>query len=944
MDSRTMAALRGGLSASEFSFLPPLHPHIISSDSTKIYRSSIDLYLENRMPEIGQTISHFRLVEKIGKGGMGEVYLADDTTLDRKVALKFLPEAFTSDPERMARFEREAKLLASLNHPNIAGIYGLEQAEGVRFLVLEYVKGETLQARLSKGALPLEDALALCRQIAEGLEAAHEKGVIHRDLKPANVMIASEEKVKILDFGLAKALSDETQSIDSSQSPTLTEAMTQPGVILGTAAYMSPEQAKGKSVDKRADIWAFGCLLYECLAGKKAFEGETATEILAGVIRGEPDWEMLPETTPQNIRFVLRRCLSKERNQRFRDAADVQIAIEEGLAFHPKPQKATSESKSWRTTLLLGVAAIALIILGGIAAWVMKPPPSVNNVPTCLEITLPSGDQLVADVAPPIAISPDGRHLAYVAFHNGVSQLFLRSLDGFETKQLPGTEGAEHPFFSPDGKWIGFFNSNNLMKVSLAGEAATTICDISGSGGAAWGKDNTIVFARSGDSCLYRVSADGGEVKAITDLDRAQGESSHRWPQFLPGGKALLFTALGGNGWDEFKIAALRLDTGERHITVRKGGHTGRFVPTEQSTGHLIYYRANKLLAIPFDPIHLKVIGNSPETIVEGIAESASPIGAEYSISASGSLAYVPASLRHLVRQLVWIDRKGTIEPIPDAGERSYYNKIWLGLSISPDGTRAAVQVDGGTTEIWVYDIERHTMSQITNEGSSSQFPIWTQDGKRITYTGFRNGLRNIYWKNADGMGEEEQLTTGENQQIPQSWSPEGELCFADWNPTTKQDLWILRLIGDRKQERFLNTQFQETEAQFSPDGHWLAYASNKTGRIEVYVQRYPETGKTWKISREGGEVPRWSHDGSELFYRNGDKMMVVTIQTEPTFWKSEPKTLFERLLEGQFGPGVVAPDGRFLMIQPVEPEPSATKINLILNWFEELKERVPVP
>jgi serine/threonine protein kinase len=413
------------------------------------------------MPENGQTLSHFRVVKKIGQGGMGEVYFADDTTLARKVALKFLPEAFTSDPERMARFEREAKLLASLNHPNIAGIHGLEQAGGNRFLVLEYVEGETLQARLGSGALPLEDALSLCCQIAEGLEAA-QKGVIHRDLKPANVMITADEKVKILDFGLAKALSDETQSIDSSQSPTLTEAMTQPGVILGTAAYMSPEQAKGKSVDKRADIWAFGCILYECLTRKRVFEGETATETLASILRAEPDRGSLPADTSSNIRFILRRCLEKDLNRRFRDAADVRIEIEEGAAAPERMRQSIPETKSWRGILIPGSAVLVFFVLGGLLAWILKPtpPPAVPPVAR-VEMNLPPGDRLDT-VYPLIAISPDGRHLAYAAVHNGMQQLFVRSLDSYETRPLSGTEGANSPFFLPDSEWIGFFAQGKL--------------------------------------------------------------------------------------------------------------------------------------------------------------------------------------------------------------------------------------------------------------------------------------------------------------------------------------------------------------------------------------------------------------------------------------------------------------------------------------------------
>ena len=895
------------------------------------------------MPEIGQTLSHFRIIEKIGAGGMGTVFLAEDLTLDRKVALKFLPEAFTSDPERMARFEREAKLLASLNHPNIAGIHGLEQAGGSRFLVLEYVEGETLQARLSKGALPLEEALELCRQIAEGLEAAHEKGVIHRDLKPANVMITSEEEVKILDFGLAKALSDETQGIDSSQSPTLTEAMTRPGVILGTAAYMSPEQAKGKSVDKRADIWAFGCILYECLTGRKAFEGETVTETLAAVIRGEPNWEALPETAPLSVRMLLRRSLKKERNRRFRDAADVGIEIEESLVSPQKMQDILA-GKNRRGNLLWGSAVLVLFILGGLIAWILKPlQPPVAQPIVRVEMSLPSGDRFET-AFPLISISPDGRHLAYTAIRADVLQIFVRPIDSYEAIPLSGTEGAVFPFFSPDSKWIGFFARGKLKKIPIHGGAVIDLCDAGHFGGASWGIHDNIVFTDSLTSGLLSVSSDGGDRQVLTTPDREQGENSHRLPQFLPDGQTLLYTVqIGGGGWDEYEIWALRLDTGERH-KVLTGGHTGCYVPTKHSTGHLVYCRQGSLRALPFDPIHLKVIGDSSDskTVVESILGTGGISAGLFSSSAAGLFAYIPANRRQLDRSLVWVDREGYVETVSRAPVRPYYwvNK-GVGLSIAPDGRRVAVQIESNTTEIQIFDLERGVMDKFSSEDGGSSFPIWTPDGERIAYTGYRKGLRNIYWKNADGTGEEEGLTTGENHKYPSSFSRDGTcLIFGEVAPETGDDLYTLRLDGDRRQEPFLNNKWGEFMGRLSNDGNWLAYASNEKDQPDVYVTPFPGPGASRQISNEGGNMPLWSHDDSELFYRNGDRMMAVSIKTEPTFWSGEPEVLFE----GQFGPGDLAEDGRFLMVRPVEPESPATKINLILNFFEELKQKAPLP
>jgi serine/threonine-protein kinase len=481
---------------------------------------------------IGKTLGHYRVGEQLGRGGMGEVYVADDLNLNRKVALKFLPDAFAADPERMARFEREAKLLASLNHPNIAAIYGLEQADGKRFLVLELVEGETLAQRLSKGPLPLEEALGICRQIAEGLEAAHEKGVIHRDLKPANVMIAAGDKVKILDFGLVKALADETQSVDASQSPTLTEAMTRPGVILGTAAYMSPEQAKGKTVDKRADIWAFGCILYECLTGKRVFEGETVTETLAAILKGEPDWQALPAATPPNIRFVLGRCLEKDVNRRFRDAADARMLFEQA----PDIGEAKSTAKRPWLGIAWSVAAVLAVALC-VSLWSPWRVARTSEQPLVrLDVDLGSDVSLFSRFGADTIISPDGKRLVFVS----KSRLFTRRLDQPKAAELAGTEGALAPFFSPDSQWVAFYTPGKLKKISVEGGAAITLCNAGSPQGGSWSEDGNIIAAGV-SRFLSRIPAAGGAPTPVTEL--AQGEAGHCWPQILPGGQSVLFTA-----------------------------------------------------------------------------------------------------------------------------------------------------------------------------------------------------------------------------------------------------------------------------------------------------------------------------------------------------------------------------------------------------------------
>jgi serine/threonine protein kinase/Tol biopolymer transport system component len=886
----------------------------------------------------GKTLGHYKVGEQLGRGGMGEVYMAEDLNLNRKVALKFLPEAFAADPERMARFEREAKLLASLNHPNIAAIYGLEQAEGKRFLVLELVEGETLAQRISKGPLPVDEALGICRQIAEGLEAAHEKGVIHRDLKPANVMITEGDKIKILDFGLAKALSDETQSVDSSQSPTLTEAMTRPGIILGTAAYMSPEQAKGKAVDKRADIWAFGCILYECLTGKRVFEGETVTETLAAILRGEPDWPALPANTPPGIRFVLSRCLEKDLSRRFHDAADVRIEIDAAKASLLAPPAGPAIGHiTWRRALLFAAGTLVLgAAITALAFWSLRTPS--RQKPAHLSITLPTGDS-IAGVNFPLAFSPDGNRLVYVASRSGgVPQLYVRALDNPEAKLVPGTDRASAPFFSPDGQWVAFFAQGKLKKVSIAGGAAVTICTSGDNAGASWGAADTIIFAPTASSGLFRVPAAGGNPEALTTLDASKGEISHRYPQVLPGGKALTFTMLTGVGWDDQHVVLQMLETGERRTLVR-GGHTGRILPT----GHLVYCRAGTLFALLFDLARQKVMSSAPVTIAEGIRQS-NYIAGEYSFSNNGSLAYIPAGPRPFDWRLAWMDRNGKSDFL--AAPPKYYDEI---PALSPDGRQVASGIEADTTDLWIYDLERGNFAKLTSEGSS-QFPVWTPDGKRIAYMATRGGFRNIFWRAADGTGTEERLTVGKNLQIPSSWSPDGKtLAFFENSPATGFDIWLLEMEGTHpnaaasrdnpKLRPFLRTPFRERNPMFSPDGHWLAYASDKTGRFEVYVQPFPGPGREWPVSTDGGVYPIWAPSGRELFYATAKEMMAVDIETAPTFRMGKPRLLFET----EENVVCMAPDGRrFLAVIPVERAQDPTQIRVILNWLEELKQRVP--
>ena len=891
---------------------------------------------------IGKTLSHYKVLEKIGQGGMGEVYRAEDTNLSRDVAIKVLPEQFTQDPQRLARFEREAKLLASLNHPNIAAIYGFEKADGVHFLALELVPGETLAERVAKGPVPVEEALEICRQIAEGVEAAHEKGVIHRDLKPANVKVTPEGKVKILDFGLAKAFEAEPPVTDISQSPTLTEEMTRAGVILGTAAYMSPEQAKGEAVDKRADIFAFGCVLYELLTAKRTFDGKTITETLAKILEGEPNWKALPATTPLRIKELLQDCLQKEVHNRVHDVSQLRIqikkALEEPATELPTDVASAAQPGGQRWAMTAGLVVLTAIV-AGLAVWFLIQPSAPDQRPaTKIAITPSLATPLANTATNDLAISADGRHVLYKANSETGFQLYLHSLDEFVDRPIPGTEaiGARgSPFFSPDGTYVGFFAGEELRKVSLSGGSPITLCDAPAVGlYGSWGSDDTIVFSASDGPIiqLYRVSASGGESEVLASPDPDKGETFYVAPHFLPGGKAVIFAIKRRS--DHSQIAVLSLETGEQKILIEAGRQ-----PKYLESGHLIYAQeaTGNVMAVSFDLATLEVTSD-PVSVLQGVRQS-SEAAVDFALSAEGTLAYAPLDTD--VQRLVWVDRKGTESVITQ-------EDVSFGTPrISPNGRQIGVAIStiGETQNIWIYDLESESLRRLTFWGGG--MVNWSPDGKWIIFQGRDSeGLRAISRQLADGSGPMEHLTVPTpHAQMPQSLTPDGGVvAFNEFG-----DLWMLQIEDDREPQPFLISPNAEFHPKFSPDGKWIAYVSDELGPRHVYVSPYPKADVKYLVSEgEVGAQPVWSPDGTELFYRSGDQMMTVSVETEPTFRAGRPEVLFEgKYVNSRINPwnpyyDISADGQRFLMIKDVEGRTG--QINVIVNWSEELKRLVPSP
>jgi serine/threonine-protein kinase len=874
---------------------------------------------------------HYTLIEQIGAGGMGVVFKATDTKLRREVAIKVLPDDFAKDQERLARFEREAHVLASLNHPGIASIHGLEEEDGVRFLVLELVPGETLADRLKRGPLPVDEALTTAKQIAEALEQAHEQNIVHRDLKPANIKLTPEGKVKVLDFGLAKAYESDTSSPDLEHSPTvLASPPTMQGMILGTAAYMSPEQARGRPVDKRADIFAFGSVVYEMLTGQRAFDGETVSDAIVAILDYEPNREMLPQAVSYRVRDLLGRCLQKNPRHRLRDIGDARIEIEETLSgeLGPEPMVAPAAALSRRVVWMTVAVAVGLAAGLGISRFGRGTPEPRRDVQR-IQFEFP---HLVESTRIEwLKISPNGRYVVYEP--RDESGLFLRDLSALDVRMLPGTEAGDGPFFSPDSRWVGFLGEGKLKKIAVSGGLPVELCDVGNSPGAAWGPDDNILFSPTWASGLYAVSAEGGEPRPVSTLDTAQGEAGHWWPRFLPGGRHVLFTVYTDKGsLAQAKIGLLDLDTGS-HRSLGQGA-----APRYVSNGHLVYHRAGVYEVSAFDLARLEIVG-SPRVVLHQVP-ALDPAGWRenlFSFSETGALVYIDRGVggTWLESSLYWLDRRGQLERLP------FPPMVYTALSLAPNGERILVSaISHGEFVIQLLDLERGTFEELDFESNSLR-PRWHPDGKRFAFTSSRNGPWGGYLRDQSTGQPESALIVSALDESPGDFTPDGkELVFARWNQETGVDLWLLDL--ESQDEKPVVTLRSDDEfPRVSPDGNWLAYETDRSGVEEVYVEPLRGPGRAVRVSSQGGTKAVWSPPGGEIFYAVDGRAMVAGYQTSSGAFDPEPPVPFIHE-EGEAPTKSIlflepSSDGRRLLVVLPEQEPRA-RITVVTNGFDELR------
>jgi len=916
----------------------------------------------------GTRIGVFEVVDKIGEGGMGEVYRARDLKLDRDVALKVLPPLFTGDPDRVARFEREARMLASLNHPNIAQIYDFQTgiaSAGYAAIAMELVEGPTLEGLLraheaDTGApgLPFDRALAILRQIAAALDAAHDRGIIHRDLKPANIKVRDDGTVKVLDFGLAKAFAADAESsqADLAQSPTLTARATQLGMIIGTAAYMSPEQAKGRAVDRRADIWAFGAVLFEMLAGRRAFDGDDVSDVLAAVLKTEPDWSLLPSDLPPPVRRLLRRCLEKDPKKRLRDVAEGMLQLDEGLAAgsmtsHAGGEVGTSTVAAavpvWRKAVPIAATAVATAaIVIAVGTWAEEPAPALRPA-RFLHAPPATAPLLLAGNSRDVAISPDGRHLVYVSGTPGGPRpaLQIRALDQLDAVPLRGAQAAVSPFFSPDGEWVGFvdhLDDRQLKKVSVRGGPALSVSHSPGSiHGATWTSDGQIIFGSHGP--LYIVPEGGGPPAALTSADGKSGDE-HVWPSSVAGTDIVLFAVIAGgtrgvavlNG----ELAAFNRRTAAV-TSLKVPGHSPRYV----STGHIVYVGNDGVLqAVPFDLSRLEVTGN-PVPLIEGIGVKYGG-AVNFDMSAGGHIVYAPSGTSGAERSIVWVDRAGRETPVA-APRRAYYY-----ARVSPDGAWLSLDVRDQEEDIWIWDVRREALARLTDTPGADQYGLWTRDQRLIFSSEDPKGRTELYRHRPDGVGRPEQLTDTTDAELmpfPNAITPDGKQVIFRAVVGGKNDLFIASVEGDRTFRKLLATQHDERNADISPDGRFMAFESDLSGgRLEVFVRPFPNVeGTQQKVSIEGGAEPLWSSDGRELFYLADNKLMSVGVtQNGESLDFGKPVPLFDTGAYYFGGAGRnydAAPGGkRFVMVKNAVGEPGRSQpLTIVVHWLEELRARV---
>ena len=875
----------------------------------------------------GTTLGHYEILELIGQGGMGEVYGAQDATLGRDVAIKVLPEELARDKERLDRFKREARLLAKLNHANIATLHGLEEHDGRWFLVMELVEGETLAERISRGPIPMDEAIPLFIQIAEGLEAAHEKSIVHRDLKPANIKIGPNGEIKILDFGLARVAEAEAESSGGgdSRSPTLTKG-TALGVILGTASYMSPEQARGKSVDKKTDIWAFGCCLYEALTGKKAFEGETVTDILAAVVKTEPDWSAIPAAAASNITKLVRRALRKNPTERLHDIADARLELAEPEAPPGESPNVGGSGGRFRNAVAIG-ASLVFGVLGGSLLFRSSSPADTMR----FSIRFDQNQLLLPGArGAAVALSPDGRRMVFSAGRVASRRLFRRDMGSLEALAIPGTEGGEAPFFSRDGNLVGFFANGKLKKLSLSDNSVVTLCDVASHSGGSWGKSGRIIYATfepPHQGALWQIPAEGGVPERLDT--ESLGEHTYSWPQLLPGEEYILVTARASEeSYYATSVLAVHRETGREEVILDRASH-GRYVPS----GHLLFGFAGNLWAQPFDASRARLLGE-PVQVLEQVVMDPTDGSGQYAVSSAGVFAYVPG-LEYGTSDrgaLVWVRRDGAVRRLTKESRLFSYPRL------SPDESRLVMVIRGADLgDLWFYDLTRETLDRFTSEGDNFA-AVWSPDGRTMAFLSSRSGEWKVYSQPVDGSERVAELlpTTG----LPHSWDPDGRYLTI----FRHDDLHILTADGSGQLEDVATSPFLESSPMFSPDGDWIVYCSNDSGRFQVYVRARGE-GPRIPVSKNGGTEPMWSRRGDEIFYRQGTRMMSVPVERGSELTLAEPSILFEgAFAEGQLGvPNYdVTSDGQEFVMVVQDESAGVSQINVVLNWDEELKRLVP--